>query len=387
MQHFHCTAIAFEYWLTNTTHSPAGGRNPFVQAALVYTLSYLNTPLDTGLTITILADNDYYSNPSTSEAPTTMEAIASAFTPSSRFANFGVRLSEAHKTGLGSSAALTTAFCTALVSYLNPLADNASDDAREKRRRELHNLSQTAHCSAQGKVGSGFDVAAAVYGSCLYRRFSPSLLSELGSAEAYANPQFRSKLRDLVNETGETKWDQECHKQGVQVPKGYELVMADVDCGSESVGMAKKVLSWRASSTADANRIWDALQTANEGLGAVLSSGDEAKIRQAINAVRALIREMGTKSSVPIEPSSQTALLDALESLEGVVGGVVPGAGGYDAVALLVRDDKETKARLEKFLEEWSAKVDGRVRLLRVKGEMEGVRSEDVKDYGEWIKL
>lgn len=387
MQHFNCTDIAFEYWLTNATRSPAGGRNPFVQAALVYTLSYLNTPLDTGLTITILADNDYYSNPSTNEAPTTMEAIASAFTPSSRFANFGVRLSEAHKTGLGSSAALTTAFCTALVSYLNPLADNAADEAIEKKRRELHNLSQTAHCSAQGKVGSGFDVAAAVYGSCLYRRFSPSLLSELGSAEAYQTPQFRSKLRELVNETGKMKWDQECRKEGVQVPKGYELVMADVDCGSESVGMAKKVLSWRASSSSDANRIWDALQTANEGLGAVLSSGDEAKIRQAIDAVRALIREMGTKSCVPIEPSSQTALLDALESLEGVVGGVVPGAGGYDAVALLVRDNKETKARLEKFLEEWSAKVDGRVRLLRVKGEMEGVRSEDVKDYGEWIKL
>lgn len=316
-----------------------------------------------------------------------MEAIASAFTPESRFANFGVRLSEAHKTGLGSSAALTTAFCTALVSYLSPLPADATEEQKDKRRRELHNLSQTAHCSAQGKVGSGFDVAAAVYGSCLYRRFSPSLLSELGSAEAYSNSQFRSKLRELVNETEELKWDQECHKQAVQVPKGYELVMADVDCGSESVGMAKKVLSWRKESAEDANRIWDDLQAANEWLPIILADGDEKAIRLALRQIRGLVRKMGEKSNVPIEPESQTALLDALEGVEGVVGGVVPGAGGYDAVALLVRDDKETKARVEKFLEEWSAKIDGRVRLLRVKGEMEGVRNEDVRDYGEWIKL
>lgn len=315
-----------------------------------------------------------------------MEAIASAFTSDSRFANFGVPLSSANKTGLGSSAALTTAFCSSLVGFLNPLDAKATDEDKEKRRRELHNLSQTAHCSAQGKIGSGFDVAAAVYGSCLYRRFSPDLLSGLGSADAYSMPNFREKLRTLINEEGETKWDQECAKT-TQLPEGYSLVMADVDCGSESVGMAKKVLSWRKENADDADRIWDALQSANEGLGETLAGGVEINIRQAFIGVRKLIREMGEKSDVPIEPESQTKLLDALEGVEGVVGGVVPGAGGYDAVALLVRDDMETKERIEKFLEKWSAKVDGRVRLLRVKGEMEGVREESVKDYADWMKL
>lgn len=312
----------------------------------------------------------------------------SAFTPSDRFADFGVQLSEANKTGLGSSAALTTAFCTALVSFLNPLDGKALDDDKEKRKRQLHNLSQTAHCSAQGKVGSGFDVAAAVYGSCLYRRFSPSLLSELGSTDAYSNPQFRQKLRELINESSETgpKWDQECSKS-VALPTGYSLVMADVDCGSATVGMVKQVLSWRQSHSEDADGIWNALQSANEGLGEVLGGGRETNIREGFKSVRMLIREMGEKSGVPIEPESQTKLLDALEGVEGVVGGVVPGAGGFDAVALLVRDDQESKRRLDKFLEDWSAKGDGRVRLLRVEGEMEGVREEDVREYKDWVKL
>ena len=43
----------------------------------------------------------------------------------------------------------------------------------------MHNLAQYCHCYAQGKVGSGFDVSAAVYGSQRYRRFSPSVLDAL----------------------------------------------------------------------------------------------------------------------------------------------------------------------------------------------------------------
>lgn len=43
----------------------------------------------------------------------------------------------------------------------------------------VHNTAQFCHCLAQGKIGSGFDVSAAVFGSHAYRRFSPSVLDEL----------------------------------------------------------------------------------------------------------------------------------------------------------------------------------------------------------------
>ncbi len=181
------------------------------------------------------------------------------------------------------------------------------------------------------------------------------------------------------------EWDFETTKRGVEVPRGYSMVMCDVDCGSESVGMAKQVLKWRMESPADARRIWDGLQEANDDLAMVLSTGDEEIIAEKIKVVRSFVREMGDKSGVPIEPESQTKLLDAASEVEGVVGGVVPGAGGYDAVVLLVRHDAETTSRLEKFLEEWSAEVDGKVRLLAVKGEMEGARIENATGYAEWL--
>jgi len=107
-------------------------------------------------------------------------------------------------------------------------------------------------------------------------------------------------------------------------------------------------------------------------------------------------------SGVPIEPPEQTALLDACSEVEGVIGGVVPGAGGFDAVVLLVEDNEETLQRLKAKLEEWNQlqqKTDvvdmadgkgasikhGRVSLLRVREEDEGIRSENPTKYESWL--
>ncbi|KFY02739.1 hypothetical protein O988_01943, partial [Pseudogymnoascus sp. VKM F-3808] len=295
-------------------------------------------------------------------------------TAPSQFTSFPTPLSGAHKTGLGSSAALTTALTSSLLHHLLPSPPSQS---------LTHNLSQACHCAAQGKVGSGFDVAAAVYGTCLYRRFSPSVLASVSDNHGPGTEGFGERLKSLV-EDGEGKWDTEVAKGGVEIPKGYALVMCDVDCGSQTVGMVKSVLAWRSKEVEDAGRIWTSLQTANEGLASALSKGEEAEISSAFSAIRELIREMGEKSGVPIEPAQQTALLDRLAGVEGVVGGVVPGAGGHDAVSLLVREGKETLERVRGAVAEWSQKGEGRVRLLGVKGEMEGVRVEGGK-YGGWI--
>lgn len=56
-------------------------------------------------------------------------------------------------------------------------------DEKSKDRHLAHNLAQYVHCLAQGKIGSGFDVAAAVFGSHLYSRFDPSVLQQLMNDE------------------------------------------------------------------------------------------------------------------------------------------------------------------------------------------------------------
>ncbi|KAF2842334.1 ERG8, Phosphomevalonate kinase [Patellaria atrata CBS 101060] len=365
-------------------------RNPFVETALAFALTYVSTrgtKIIKPATITILSDNDYYSTPESS----TEDQVSKSTT---RFLNFNVPLWEAHKTGLGSSAALVTSFTAAvLVHYLGEEVFNLSSD---KEKRILHNLAQAAHCSAQGKVGSGFDVASAVYGSCLYRRFSPELLQAHGDPGSL---EFGNKLQKLVEETElSTQWDTEIIKSAISVPPGIRLVMCDVDCGSQTPGMAKKVLAWRKERPQVAEQLWGNLQEANEALAAELVKLAKSRLMNHTNLksrildIRQLIRQMSKFSDVPIEPPAQTQLLDNLSRVDGVIGGVVPGAGGYDAVTLLIEDRPEVLEKIRVALKGWKPDIQegsepsiGRVRMLGVREEMEGVRLEDPANYDNWI--
>ncbi|KAJ4053835.1 phosphomevalonate kinase [Fusarium oxysporum] len=347
--------------------------NPFVETTLSYALTYIDRVAKqrpshsmASARLIILADNDYYSH---SESESTRQG---------RFAKFPVTLGDANKTGLGSSAALVTSLTAALLAHYLP--EDLFNIQSDRGKRTLHNLAQAAHCAAQGKVGSGFDVATAVYGSCRYRRFSPETLSSIPEPGAAG---FADALVKLVD--GESAWDVEVLKDAVIMPKGVVLRMCDVDCGSKTVGMVKKVLKWRSSNPEESKKLWDELQKRNEQLVATLNAGDVENLPGKITAVREMIRQMGSASDVPIEPESQTELLDALSTVEGVYGGVVPGAGGYDALALLMKDDEETKQRVEEFLDKWAKEKGTKVKLLGVKGEMEGVRSESLDVYAGWI--
>ena len=266
------------------------------------------------------------------------------------------------------------------------------DMSTEKGQMILHNLAQASHSYAQGKVGSGFDIASAVFGSCLYKRFSPSLLSSLPQP---GSPGFATQLRSLIEGPA---WDTEIKKAPIKRPRGLRLVMCDVDCGSETPGMVKKVLAWRADKAEEANQIWNELQAGNDALAAELTrlatddQGDDYSkydaLRQIISKNRALIRAMGEKSGVPIEPPQQTRLLDYCSNLKGVIGGVVPGAGGFDAIVLLVQDSEDIAEALKTSLAQYNdPEATGKVGVIGVREEMVGVKAEDLSLYKEWEEL
>ena len=338
------------------------------------------------LQITILADSGYYSQTRTS--------TLCHSNPESTFLDFNVRLADANKTGLGSSAALVSALVSAILRYCSQVTgDNLSAETFKTR---AHNLSQIAHCAAQGKIGSGFDVAAAVYGSCVYRRFSPSILAEVGDV---GSADFPARLKAVVDDqSADRLWDTQIDETAIDLPPRLRLVMCDVDCGSETPSMVKKVMNWRKESSKDASVLWQKLQ---QGIDELIAEFQKLcqeperpfdTLRNIIMANRSSVREMSTKSNVPIEPGVQTELIDACSSIRGVVGGVVPGAGGYDAIALIIEHRQDVMQNLQALLANFKSSntknediIIGRVGILNVQQESQGLRMEPTQQYAGWI--
>ncbi|EPQ28965.1 uncharacterized protein PFL1_03255 [Pseudozyma flocculosa PF-1] len=444
------------------------GRNPFVSLALLYTLRLASEILGRdalvealaasspggGIELVVVGDNDFYSQRDTlslspSETPTI--AALEALPP---FAQQSCRIADVHKTGLGSSAAMTTSLVGCLLTHLGAVElDSDSDDAAGKGQPSthslalIHNLAQLAHCAAQGKVGSGFDVSAAVWGSQLYRRFDPAVLkpcldegvrvgvegeaasdgeqagshaggsstlrptldplnplwrpSPLSSSSAAGqSSSFPTAVEGLVSSSSATS---QSHGGAtlpspapLSLPPGFDMVLADVDAGSNTPSLVSKVLAWRAAKPAWAGQLYAVLASSNASLAdhflnlrlmhdadpevydgvlaqcsgtlaaewdALLRAtpgpdggqhqeedgGEEEvevtphavlsvliEVRNTLRAIRAGMRELGTRSGAPVEPVEMGRLIHRVaENVRGIVGGGVPGAGGYDALYLL----------------------------------------------------
>ncbi|KQK22532.1 phosphomevalonate kinase, peroxisomal [Brachypodium distachyon] len=368
--------------------------NPFVEQAIQFSIAAakvtitdkekkdaLDKLLLQGLNITILGCNDFYSYRNQIEArglPLSPEVLLSlpsfcSITFNSEDANgtmTGEKCKpEVAKTGLGSSAAMTASVVAALLHYLGAvnlscLGQSSSDSVTGRDLDLVHAIAQSSHCIAQGKIGSGFDVSAAVYGSQRYTRFSPEILS---SAQVTGG----SCLPDVVADLVTRRWDHE--KTQFCLPPLMCLLLGEPGTGGSSTpSMVGSVKQWQKSDPQKSKDTWSKLGTANSVLENQLRNLNKLSedhweayeyivrscshltcmkwtevatnqhqelvvmsllaARDAFLEIRLHMREMGVAAGVPIEPESQTQLLDATMNMEGVLLAGVPGAGGFDAV-------------------------------------------------------
>jgi len=159
-----------------------------------------------------------------------------------RFTDTGTTLKEVHKTGLGSSAALITSLVASLLVHFRLVERGELFGTRfsGKALSLIHNASQYVHCLAQGKVGSGFDIASAVYGSHLYTRFDPSVINPLMASSRVCGSALSPSLRITKYSIGNFH----------QTPR-TKLILGDVDAGSDTPSLVSKVLKWRIENSAE----------------------------------------------------------------------------------------------------------------------------------------
>ena len=333
---------------SNSFYTPKemnGRKNPFIERTLLTIFNYFQPDLSENgdILIEIYSDPGYHSQADTELKTNEIKS----------FLFHKKTITEIPKTGLGSSAGLVTVLITALVSCFKPSVDISSSQSMEL----IHNLAQVAHCQAQGKIGSGFDIAAAVYGSITYSRFDPSLIENLPSV---IGGDYHSALKNLIDNTN---WN--VHAERVSLPPRLRLIMGDVNNGSNTTKLVALVNQWYKENYPRSLDIYNAISQANlefieslrqltllcdkereeyESLIETLNSKGQVthplleKIISAVSRIRENFRIITKESGADIEPEVQTHLLDAAVKLPGVLTGVVPGAGGYDAICLITTD-------------------------------------------------
>ena len=321
--------------------------------------------------------------------------------------------SEISKTGMGSSASLTTSFITSLLGYFGALGDGGTTTAENLRPKTpvaksltnrnlgvIHNLTQIAHSLSQGKIGSGFDVSSAVYGSHIYTRFNEEIITNF--INGGKNGEELVRLVDEDENSNNTNpgaiWDNT--KQRFTLPKGFYVIMADIKGGSDTPSMSRNVMKYLQDNKGCGTSIWEDLRLANV---AVLKAFQEIEslvvedeevydivldyisdvhssdwtnsidkistnktnkpqaskvlnsiinLKSAFKTMRTNLKHLGVASSVPIEPNQQTKLASSTEShVPGVLSCFVPGAGGYDAICCLSICESKTKHKIIDYWE------------------------------------
>ncbi len=171
------------------------------------------------------------------------------------FNSLGTSLADVHKTGMGSSAALITSLVAALLVHSAVVDEESLRYGADESiiagtnfplkgsvgRDLVHNTAQYVHCLAQGKVGSGFDVSSAVYGSQIYRKFEASAIEHLMADGGVDGEELKRSLMP-----SSSSWTNS--HSSVALPPGVRLVLADVDAGSDTPSLVGKVLAWRKNS-------------------------------------------------------------------------------------------------------------------------------------------
>lgn len=231
------------------------------------------------------------------------------------------------KAGFGSSSAVTAATVGAIFKLHNfPL-----------ERKDIFKISLLAHAFSQGKIGSGFDIATAVYGTCIYKRYNPKFIEKASE----------KKISKIINK----RWD--FYVEKVNFPKIFKLVVGFTGRPASTSEMVKIVYDFKGKNPIRYNILIEELERVNRKcvdslrkIGAIEDSEEREKelehFKYYFMESRELTRELGEISGAPIETQDLSRMIDSALKADALVS-KLPGAGGGDNIIAICMDDKSKR--------------------------------------------
>ncbi|MBI4399945.1 hypothetical protein HY570_04305 [Candidatus Micrarchaeota archaeon] len=255
------------------------------------------------------------------------------------------------KSGLGSSAAVTVA-SVAGVMALHGI--NVKKDVEV-----VHKLAQYAHYKAQGKVGSGFDIACATFGTCVYSRFSGDVFE-------------KENLVEII----ESDWGY--NVEPLTMPAFFHVVVGNFKGESAStVDMIKKVREWKETHRSEYDRLIARINEANEEAIQYIrdmKTFDERVLKEfkkSFDLSRNLTRELGLLSGGDIQTEKFSQLI-RFTFKNGAFVCKLPGAGGGDSIVAICLSN-ENELLVKNF---WKTYNEKKIEILDVKIDNRGLEVE-----------
>ena len=222
------------------------------------------------------------------------------------------------KLGFGSSATTVVSIVTLLL-----LESRAVSESLVERERELiSHLSCKAHNTAQGRVGSGFDVVTAVFGSCVFERRG-----------------------------------NECMHSSFHLPSSVSIALS---CGnhqsSSTPALICRVKEWRKQE--EAKQLWQEYTDNNASIVRTLKEGSVMEeLKHLYDEKLEIMFRISQRSNSGIVPDELYVVIKETLRVEGVIGCAVAGAGGFDSFYCLYDNRRVHPSQLEAIWKEAGCQV------------------------------
>jgi len=246
------------------------------------------------------------------------------------------------KIGFGFSAASSVAIIGALLKF-----------NKEKLEKEkIFKLASLSHFLAQGKLGSGADIAASVYGGCLACD---------GVNVNWLKKQVKKEknLRKIV----EMSWPN-FYVEKLNLPKELKLLVGWTGRPSSTPELIKKIKRWQKKAPKTYKRIISCISRTTKKMILSFRKKNKKQILNLIKENEKYLKELGEESGTEIVTKKLKVLSEIAERFGGA--GKIAGAGGGDCGICFVSSQKSA----DKIKREW--KKNGII-ALKIKIDQSGV--------------
>ena len=203
----------------------------------------------------------------------------------------------------------------------------------------VHLLSQIANILAQNKLGIGFDISTAMYGSQIFQKFPEKLVSEKLLTCFNEMKDFEFIKVELIEVMKKFK---EFEQKIIKIPNiNLKTYLMDFSTGSDTRILVGKVKEYLKLKNETIEKFYNDSNEMTKNLMEFFEfENKDLKMQEKNENYRNVMKELGVKSNVEIEPDVITIILDFMMKIEkNVVYCICPGAGGYDAACFLVKED------------------------------------------------